>query len=122
MLFTVAPKATKDTDNTAPGTIAVSVNYTDFAGAYGGSYASRMHLVSLPACAVTTPDKKACRTQTALASTNNTADSTLTATTVALSATTPPCWPRWQTPPATRATSGDPAVPVGDLVHQPQHR
>ncbi|MEV1023023.1 polymorphic toxin-type HINT domain-containing protein [Streptomyces sp. NPDC050264] len=87
LLVALTPKTAKDTD--AAGKVAVSVDYGDFKDAFGGSYASRMHLVRLPACAVSTPDKKSCRTQTAIPSTNSTTDSTVTAEAVTLSATAP---------------------------------
>jgi len=52
----------------AAARLHVSVNYSSFAYAYGGNYASRLHLVELPACALTTPRVASCRTQTPLAS------------------------------------------------------
>lgn len=52
---------------------AVAVDYSAFAEAAGGGYGARLHLVSLPACALTTPAVAACRTQTPLASTNDAA-------------------------------------------------
>ena len=52
----------------AGGRVHVSVNYASFAGAYGGGYASRLHVVELPACAVTTPQVASCQTQTPLPS------------------------------------------------------
>jgi RHS repeat-associated protein len=42
-------------------TVRLSVDYSAFAEGYGGSYASRLRLVQLPACAtVATPGSKAC--------------------------------------------------------------
>ncbi|MEW2608444.1 polymorphic toxin-type HINT domain-containing protein [Streptomyces sp. NPDC047916] len=58
----------------------VQVNYGSFRGAYGGDWAARLRLMRLPACAVTTPDKAACRIGTPLGTTNNTDAGTLTAT------------------------------------------
>jgi RHS repeat-associated protein len=49
-----------------PGRVHVSFDYASFEYAYGGNYSSRLHVVELPACAVTTPDVPACRTQTIL--------------------------------------------------------
>src|ERR1039457_5572924 len=46
-----------------PGRVHVSLDYSVFAGAYGGNYASRIHLVELPACALTTPQLARCRKQ-----------------------------------------------------------
>jgi RHS repeat-associated protein len=51
--------------------VHVSLDYSSFAYADGGDYASRLHLVELPACALTTPRLPACRVQTPLSSANN---------------------------------------------------
>ncbi|HEX4725679.1 MAG TPA: RHS repeat domain-containing protein, partial [Pseudonocardiaceae bacterium] len=53
------------------GTVHVSVDYTPFADAFGGDWASRLTLVGLPACALTTPNVPKCRQQTPLPSTND---------------------------------------------------
>ncbi|UIX32034.1 putative adhesin [Streptomyces sp. GQFP] len=58
----------------------LTLDYSGFAHAYGGDYASRLHLVRLPACALTTPKLKKCRTTTPLPTTNDTSARTLTAT------------------------------------------
>ncbi|SDH59179.1 intein N-terminal splicing region/RHS repeat-associated core domain-containing protein [Lentzea fradiae] len=51
----------------ASGTpLRLDVDYGSFAPAFGGDYASRLRLVSLPACALSTPDKSECRTSTPL--------------------------------------------------------
>ncbi|MEW1719734.1 RHS repeat-associated core domain-containing protein [Streptomyces sp. NPDC093109] len=95
LLFTLeAKKPTAQTDakgTTATaaadsGTVALSVDYADFADAFGGSYASRIGLVELPACALTTPAKDSCRTSTPVAVTNDATSQTLTAKSVALQA------------------------------------
>ncbi|MGY4739514.1 polymorphic toxin-type HINT domain-containing protein [Streptomyces sp. ATMOS53] len=65
--------------NTAAGTASVQVDYNSFRGAYGGDWASRLRLVQLPACALTTPDKPVCRVGKPLPTTNNTKTGTLTA-------------------------------------------
>ncbi|MFF4345469.1 polymorphic toxin-type HINT domain-containing protein [Kitasatospora sp. NPDC001540] len=44
----------------------VSVDYSSFARAAGSAFGSRLKLVRLPACALTTPQLAECRTQTAL--------------------------------------------------------
>ncbi|MEV7470064.1 hypothetical protein AB0O20_26680 [Streptomyces kronopolitis] len=61
-----------------PGPLRVGVDYGDFAWAYGGGHASRLHLVELPACAATSPDKAECRVATPLATRNDTEKRTLT--------------------------------------------
>ena len=48
------------------GQVHVSLDYSAFARAYGGDYASRLRLVELPACALSTPDVARCRTWTTL--------------------------------------------------------
>ncbi|WP_214409289.1 polymorphic toxin-type HINT domain-containing protein [Sphaerisporangium fuscum] len=54
-----------------PQKVAVRLDYSGFARAYGASYGSRLRLVRLPACALTTPDAPACRTATPVASAND---------------------------------------------------
>jgi RHS repeat-associated protein len=60
-------------------TMDVSLSYASFAAAYGGGYADRLHLVALPACALTTPQVADCRVQTPLPTANDTEAGTLTA-------------------------------------------
>jgi hypothetical protein len=62
------------------GPIRVAVNYARFAHAYGGDWSTRLRLVRLPTCAVTSPDRPGCRTWTPVESVNNTAAGTVTAT------------------------------------------
>ncbi|MFB8085071.1 DUF5615 family PIN-like protein [Streptomyces sp. NPDC055992] len=87
LLFTLAPKADLSAKAKAP--VNVSVDYSSFAQSYGGSYASRMHLVELPACALTTPEKQECRDGQPVTAVNDTAQQTLTATAVSLQADAP---------------------------------
>ncbi|WP_144056931.1 polymorphic toxin-type HINT domain-containing protein [Micromonospora lupini] len=61
------------------GRVSVEVNYSTFRTAYGADYASRLRLVQLPACALTTPDRAACQQPTVLPTRNNGAASTLVA-------------------------------------------
>ncbi|MEU1510027.1 ricin-type beta-trefoil lectin domain protein [Kitasatospora sp. NPDC005748] len=42
----------------------VSLDYSSIADAYGGGYASRLRLVTMPDCALTTPQLAECRTRT----------------------------------------------------------
>ncbi|MGW2280380.1 RHS repeat-associated core domain-containing protein [Streptomyces sp. NPDC001770] len=67
-------------DATTSGGAEVSIGYGDLAGAIGGGWAQRLHLVQLPACALTTPGKAACREQTGLKSTNDVSAQQVTAT------------------------------------------
>ncbi|MFD3921422.1 polymorphic toxin-type HINT domain-containing protein [Streptomyces sp. NPDC058595] len=62
------------------GKARVQVDYASFRGAYGGDWASRLRLTELPACALTTPKKPACRTGKPLATDNDTKSGRLTAT------------------------------------------
>ncbi|MFI1002464.1 polymorphic toxin-type HINT domain-containing protein [Streptomyces galbus] len=62
-----------------PGPAQVSVDYSTFASAIGGGWSQRLRLVQLPACALTTPHKPACRTQKPLASSNDLAHQTVSA-------------------------------------------
>jgi RHS repeat-associated protein len=71
MLLSVRP--------TAGGETRIDVSYAGFADAYGGDWASRLHLVALPSCALTTPAVSACRTQSPLATVNDTDEKTLSA-------------------------------------------
>ncbi|MEV6330192.1 RHS repeat-associated core domain-containing protein [Streptomyces sp. NPDC051909] len=64
---------------TKPARTRVQVDYNSFKGAYGGDWAARLRLVQLPACALTTPEKDACRIQKPLATTNDVRAGTLSA-------------------------------------------
>ena len=84
-----------------PGTAtnSVQLRYASFAAAYGGAWATRLRLVELPACALTTPQLARCRTEQPLVSTDDsvaqtlTADVTLSSTAVTLAATSTPAGP-----------------------------
>ncbi|WP_189853833.1 RHS repeat-associated core domain-containing protein [Streptomyces omiyaensis] len=77
LLLTLRPA---DTKAASIGSVEVEVDYGTIRGAYAAGWASRLRLVTLPACALTTPDKPECRKQTPLATENNTSDHTLTTT------------------------------------------
>lgn len=49
----------------------MTLDYSGFASKLGGGWAQRLRLVQLPACALTTPQKPACRKQTPLKSKND---------------------------------------------------
>ncbi|WP_433214577.1 RHS repeat-associated core domain-containing protein [Microtetraspora malaysiensis] len=66
-------------DAAGAGRVGVRVDYSSFAQAYGGAYGSRLRLVRLPGCVLTTPDDPGCRTSTPLPAANDTAAGTLTA-------------------------------------------
>ncbi|MFJ4836474.1 RHS repeat-associated core domain-containing protein, partial [Streptomyces sp. NPDC088747] len=83
------------------GQARLTLDYSGFANAYGGDYASRLTLARLPACALTTPALKECGTTTPVATTNDVAHHTLT-TTAAVSSTAVTAFAAT----ATAATSG----------------
>jgi RHS repeat-associated protein len=56
---------------TAAGTVSMALDYSSIKDAYGGDYASRLRLVQLPACALTTPQLAACQTQIPVAASAN---------------------------------------------------
>lgn len=60
------------------GAVRVSVNYEDFASAYGADWANRLALVELPECALSTPDAAECAGKP-LASTNDNASKSVSA-------------------------------------------
>lgn len=65
-------------DGTA-GPLAVEVDYAGFADAYGGDYGSRLTLMRLPVCALTTPERAECRKGTPVQTRNDSAHQTLSA-------------------------------------------
>ncbi|WP_265738137.1 RHS repeat-associated core domain-containing protein [Actinacidiphila epipremni] len=67
----VVLQVTRSDAATGTGDVTVSLDYSAFKDAYGADWGSRLRLVSLPACALTTPDLPACQTQTPLPSTND---------------------------------------------------
>ncbi|MER5599577.1 RHS repeat-associated core domain-containing protein [Streptomyces sp. NPDC002265] len=75
VLFTVA----RTDGESAHGDAQVTLDYSDFADAYGGGYGSRLRLAQFPECVLTTPEKKGCSVPTYLKSSNNAARQTLTA-------------------------------------------
>jgi RHS repeat-associated protein len=62
---------TRSDGSQAAGRIHVSLGYSAFAQSAGGDYAARLHLVELPACALTTPQLAQCRVQTPIRSAND---------------------------------------------------
>ncbi|WP_405810419.1 hypothetical protein OG729_36960 [Streptomyces sp. NBC_00210] len=76
LLFSIQPTST----TTPPGAAAVQVDYASIESAFGAGWSSRLRLVQLPACALTTPGKAACLKGVPLATNNNTKARTLNAT------------------------------------------
>ncbi|MGW4806925.1 RHS repeat-associated core domain-containing protein [Kitasatospora sp. NPDC004272] len=68
-------------DSTDSGrAVTIAVDYDSIAQAYGGGWASRLHLVQMPACALTTPQYDSCRTRVPLETVNDPVTHKLTAT------------------------------------------
>ncbi|MFJ9263614.1 RHS repeat-associated core domain-containing protein [Streptomyces bacillaris] len=80
---------TLDAVGDEPGKVGVRLDYASFAEAYGGGYASRLTLVELPACALTTPEKTACRIGSPVPTVNDTEKQTLTTDAVTLKSAAP---------------------------------
>ncbi|MFI8281252.1 polymorphic toxin-type HINT domain-containing protein [Streptomyces sp. NPDC085929] len=80
VLFTAA--------STAKGPAQLTVDYGSFASAVGGGWSTRLGVVSLPACVLTTPEKQECRKSTPLPSANSIENRTVTADVTALPAGT----------------------------------
>jgi len=78
LIFTVARGGPSGPGASGPAEpVHVSLDYKSFAYADGGGFAARLHLVQLPACALTTPAVPSCRRQTPLASGNDVTTSRL---------------------------------------------
>jgi RHS repeat-associated protein len=61
------------------GPVHLTLDYSSFADAFGGDWASRLRLVTLPACALTTPSVATCRTSTPIVSADNAGARTVSA-------------------------------------------
>ena len=72
VVFSLADKGTS-----AKAPLKVAFDYNSFASAYGGDYGTRLRLVSLPSCALTTPAKAECRTATPVAAAKNDVDASV---------------------------------------------
>ncbi|MER5937166.1 polymorphic toxin-type HINT domain-containing protein [Streptomyces sp. NPDC001928] len=62
-----------------PGDAKISLDYSAFASAYGGDWSGRLRLFRLPACALTAPDRAACRKRTPVDSHNDISGQTVSA-------------------------------------------
>ncbi|MFI6727960.1 RHS repeat-associated core domain-containing protein [Streptomyces atratus] len=79
VLFTAASTKT-ETAPPASGAVEVELDYSAFKDTYGGDWGSRLRMVQLPACALTTPKKAECRTRTELGGSNDATGHTVSAT------------------------------------------
>ncbi|MGW7176580.1 TreTu family toxin [Streptomyces xanthophaeus] len=98
-----------------PSTANVEVDYSTFRNAYGGDYAARLHLVELPACALTTPDRPECRTQTALQTKNDPRTGKLSAQ-IATPATAASSGPAAKSPSLAQGAASMAVAPRGATV------
>ncbi|MFD5816111.1 RHS repeat-associated core domain-containing protein [Streptomyces sp. NPDC127038] len=57
-------RLTRKDRKVAPGPVGVTIDYSAFKNAYGGDFASRLRLVQMPACALTTPEARGCSPDT----------------------------------------------------------
>ncbi|MBO0806842.1 MAG: RHS repeat-associated core domain-containing protein [Actinobacteria bacterium] len=83
-LFTVS----RADAGTAAGLVRVRLSYARFASAYGGGFGSRLAVVAMPACALTTPSRPACRVTRPVRTVNHATARTLTAQVTAAPAAT----------------------------------
>ncbi|MFI6335248.1 RHS repeat domain-containing protein [Streptomyces sp. NPDC050535] len=72
-----------------PGAAQVTLDYSSFASVVGGNWSSRLGLVRLPACALTTPAKAACRTAAPVTSDNDVTGQKVTSRTSVASTAAP---------------------------------
>ncbi|MBK6019384.1 hypothetical protein JHN45_51145, partial [Streptomyces sp. MBT53] len=70
-VWSLATGQTAGAGASASGRVKVGLDYGAFRQAVGGNYASRLRLVELPECALTTPQLAKCRKQTPLTSRND---------------------------------------------------
>jgi RHS repeat-associated protein len=70
-VWSLAPAQDAGTATSGSARVKVGLDYGAFRQAIGGNYASRLRLVQLPACALTTPQLAKCRKQTPLTSLND---------------------------------------------------
>ncbi|MBW8484423.1 RNase A-like domain-containing protein [Actinomadura parmotrematis] len=65
LVFTATPHGGTPVTKGA-GPVRIGVDYNWLTAYYGRNWATSLHMVQLPACALTSPDKTECRTQTSL--------------------------------------------------------
>ncbi|MBC3844540.1 hypothetical protein GXW82_43465 [Streptacidiphilus sp. 4-A2] len=71
------------------GPVQLTLDYQSFADAFGGDWASRLRLVQLPGCALTSPQLASCRIQRPLDTSNDTRAGRLSADLPGTTAATP---------------------------------
>ncbi|MGA5110663.1 polymorphic toxin-type HINT domain-containing protein [Streptomyces pseudogriseolus] len=86
LLFSLEADEPGTTTKGNEAVVRARLDYSSIAEAFGGGYADRLRLVEMPACALTTPAKAACRKATPIEAVNDTESATLTAPSVPLKA------------------------------------
>ncbi|WP_158973169.1 ricin-type beta-trefoil lectin domain protein [Streptomyces griseus] len=103
MLLGITPSTTASDR----GRVRVVVDYSAIAEAYGGGYGSRLQLVQLPGCALTTPERPECQKRTPLHFTNRPTARQLTATVTLGAASTDEPAPESPSPSPSASPSHD---------------
>ncbi|MEU5216860.1 RHS repeat-associated core domain-containing protein [Streptomyces sp. NPDC020807] len=93
-------------DAAGPSKTEVSVDYAALRRTYGGEWSSRLRIVSLPSCALTTPSEPRCSIRTPLPTHNDTRAAKLTATAPLGSAAPAPAAAKSPVSPLMRAALG----------------
>lgn len=88
LLLALTPTAPAGVAEDAVVSTGVQIDYAAFAQAHGGSYASRLRLIQLPACSLTTPDRTDCLVGKLVDATNDTERHQLSASNLSLKAAT----------------------------------
>jgi len=104
MLVSLAPAA-----GAAAGPVKVTIDYSAVAQAYGGGFGSRLRLVSMPTCVLTTPQVAACRVQHPLVAQNQAGAEQMTGT-LTLAATPTTASPSTSLPQTKSAALAAPAA------------
>lgn len=68
----VVLEVTRTDGGTGSAPVEVGLDYAAFRDAYGADWGSRLRLMTMPACALTTPERASCRRETPVESTNDT--------------------------------------------------
>ena len=83
VLFALSPRS----GSVLPPVSELVLDYTGWASMSGADYGSRLHLVTMPPCALTTPSVARCQVQTPVESVNDGRSRTLTATSAGTAST-----------------------------------
>ncbi|MFJ1703114.1 RHS repeat-associated core domain-containing protein [Kitasatospora sp. NPDC088346] len=101
---------------TGAGSASVSLDYSAVEQAYGGGWASRLKLVALPGCALTTPQLASCRRQTPIEFTNDPQGRRLSGTVPLPNAAKPKALSAFASPSARAASAGSASMAVAAVA------